>query len=54
MREPLSEGLRANLATMDEFEVAGDRFVKTADDMDLGFRRVAYRSFGDRPGLTRY
>ena len=55
MREPLSEGLRENLASMDEFEVEGDRLVRTqAEDMDLGFRRVAYLSYGDRPGLTRY
>jgi D-amino peptidase len=55
MREPLSEGLRDNLASMEEFEIEDDRTVRTlADDMDLGFRRVAYLSFGDRPGLTRY
>lgn len=55
MREPLSEGLRANLESLDEFEIEGDLIVRTrAEDMDTGFRRVAYLSFGDRPGLTRY
>jgi D-amino peptidase len=55
LREALSAGMRANLETMDEFSVEGDRIVRTiAPDMDLGFRRIAYLSFGDRPGLTRY
>ena len=47
--------MRANLETMGEFSVEGDRIVRTiAPDMDLGFRRIAYLSFGDRPGITRY
>jgi D-amino peptidase len=55
LREALSDGLRGNLAGMPEFAIEGDRIVRTlADDMDLGFRRIAYLSFGDRPGLTRY
>lgn len=55
LREPLSDGLRGNLETLSEFEIADDRTVRTlAEDMDLGFRRIAYLSFGDRPGLTRY
>ncbi len=55
MREPITDGLRGNLDTLDEFEIVDDRTIRTsADDMDLGFRRIAYLGFGDRPGLTRY
>ena len=55
LREPLEEGLRANLAQLPEFEIAGDTLVRTlAPDMDLGFRRIAYLSFGQRTKSTRY
>ncbi len=55
MREPISDGLRQNLESLEEFEIVDDLTVRTlADDMDLGFRRIAYLGFGDRPGLTRY
>ena len=55
LREPLEEQLRANLAQLPEFELAGDRVVRTlAPDMDLGFRRIAYLSFGQRTRSTRY
>jgi len=55
MREPITGGLKENLNVLGEFEIVDDRTVRTsADDMDLGFRRIAYLGFGDRPGLTRY
>ena len=55
LREAASEPLRANLAVLDEFELADDRTVRTvAPDMDLGFRRIAYLGYADRPGITRY
>jgi D-amino peptidase len=55
LREPASEGLRANLESLDEFTLTDDRIVETsAPDMDLGFRRIAYLGFGDRAGLVRY
>ena len=55
MREPIADGLRKNLEALDEFEIVDDRTIRTvAEDMDLGFRRIAYLGFGDRPGLTRY
>ncbi|MFI5315185.1 MAG: M55 family metallopeptidase [Myxococcota bacterium] len=55
LRQPLEDSLRANLAALPEFEIAGDRLVRTlAPDMDLGFRRIAYLSFGQRTPSTRY
>ena len=53
--QPAGEGLSANLKAMAEFELVGDRQVRTtAPDMDLGFRRIAYLGYGDRAGLTKY
>jgi D-amino peptidase len=55
MRQPIGDGLRENLDSLDEFEIVDEHTVRTvADDMDLGFRRIAYLGFGDRPGMTRY
>ena len=55
LREPVGDGLRANIEAMDEFELTGEHTVSTvAPDMDLGFRRIAYLGYGDRKGLTRY
>ena len=55
LKNYMSEGLRQNLETMPEFEIVNSRVVRTqADDMGMGFRRIAYLSFGDRPGLKRY
>jgi len=55
LRQPPSEGLRANLKALEEFDFDGERTVRTlAEDMDLGFRRIAYLGYADRAGLTRY
>jgi D-aminopeptidase len=55
LREPASEGMRANLETLPEFRLEGDHTVHiAAEDMDLGFRRIAYLGFADQPGVTRY
>ena len=55
LRKPPSDGLRSNLERLPEFELEGDRTVRTtAPDMDIGFRRIAYLGFGDREGLIRY
>jgi len=38
-----------------EVVVEGDQLVRIiAEDMDLGFRRVAYLGFANLPGVTRY
>jgi D-amino peptidase len=53
--EPICDDMRRNLETMEEFEIEGDRLVRIiAEDMDLGFRRVAYLGFANLPGVTRY
>ena len=55
LREPPNEAMRENLACLPEFELVGERTVSTlAEDMDLGFRRIAYLGFADRPGILRY
>jgi len=55
LREPMSDHMRSNLEAMAEFLVEGDQLVRiSAEDMDLGFRRIAYLGFADRPGVTRY
>jgi D-amino peptidase len=55
MRESIGEVMRKNLATLPEFSIVDDIHVTTlAEDMDTGFRRIAYLGFADRPGVTRY
>lgn len=54
-RSPLEAPLAENLAQLPEFEISGDRTVRTlAPDMDLGFRRIAYLGYGHAPGVRRY
>ncbi|HEY5647041.1 MAG TPA: M55 family metallopeptidase [Pseudomonadales bacterium] len=55
MRQPIGEAMRANLAPLEGFTILDERLVRvTAPDMDLGFRRVAYLGYADRPGVTRH
>ena len=55
LRKPPGEHLRENLARLPEFELVGERTLRTlAPDMDLGFRRIAYLGYGNRPGMVRY
>jgi D-amino peptidase len=55
LRAPIEDALRENLAQLPEFQIEGDRTVRTlAPDMDLGFRRIAYLGYGTAPGVTRY
>jgi D-amino peptidase len=55
LREELTDGLRENLNSMNEFEIVDVKTVRTlAHDMDIGFRRIAYLGYGSKPGLTRY
>ncbi|HTO08844.1 MAG TPA: M55 family metallopeptidase [Myxococcota bacterium] len=55
LRKPVEDELRANLSRMPEFELVDERRVRTlAPDMDTGFRRIAYLSYGQRTRSTRY
>lgn len=55
LRVPLEEGLRENLSHLPEFQIVDDRTVRTvAENMDLGFRRIAYLGYATRAGITRY
>ncbi len=55
LKKPAGEALRANLDRLPEFELNNDRIVRTAaPDMDIGFRRIAYLGYANRPGVTRY
>jgi D-amino peptidase len=55
LREPIGESMRDNLTPLDGFEILDERIVRVvAPDMDLGFRRVAYLGYADRPGVTRH
>ena len=55
MRNDIADGLRENLATMQEFQIFDDRTIRIqAPDMDWGFRRVAYLGYGARAGVTRH
>jgi D-amino peptidase len=55
MRADIGDGLRENLATMQEFQIVGERTIRIqAADMDWGFRRVAYLGYGSKAGVTRH
>lgn len=55
MRTAISTEMRDNLARLPEFEVVNERTVRTAaDDMDLGFRRIAYLGYANQAGMIRY
>ena len=55
LRDPACDTLRRNLAQLPEFSLSGERTVcTTADDMDVGFRRIAYLGFAHSGAITRY
>ena len=55
LRAPIEDALRENLAQLPEFEIADERTVRTlAENMDLGFRRIAFLGYATRPNTTRY
>jgi D-amino peptidase len=55
LRAPPGEHLREHLQRLPEFEQVGEQTIRTlAPDMDLGFRRIAYLGYGNRPGALRY
>jgi len=56
LKKGISDTLRHNLETLPEYEIIAPDLVRTqASDMGLGFRRIAYLSYGSgRKGLIRY
>ena len=55
LRAPAGDAMRENLTSLEGFELLADNLVRVvAPDMDLGFRRVAYLGYADRPGVTRH
>jgi D-amino peptidase len=55
LREPVGDDMRANLDTLPEFAIVSPTTIRTtADDMDQGFRRIAYLGYAERRGVTRY
>jgi D-amino peptidase len=55
MRKPIGEAMRENLASLEGFEIVDEHVVAVrAADMSIGFRRVAYLGYADRPGVTRH
>jgi len=55
LRKPMNDAMRANLKSVGDFDIVDDQLVRVrAPNMDLGFRRVAYLGYADRPGVTRH
>ncbi|MFU8815672.1 MAG: M55 family metallopeptidase [Pseudomonadales bacterium] len=55
LRQPMGDHMRANVTALDGFTIIDDHTIGIiAPDMDLGFRRVAYLGYADRPGVTRH
>ena len=55
LRAPVGEAMRENLSSLEGFEIIDAAVVRVAaPDMDIGFRRVAYLGYADRPGVTRH
>ncbi len=55
LRKPVGDAMRENLTSLEGFEIVDVSVVRvTAPDMDIGFRRVAYLGYADRPGVTRH
>jgi len=56
LRQPMNDAMRANLRSLaGDFEIVDECCVRVrAPNMDVGFRRVAYLGYADRPGVTRH
>jgi D-amino peptidase len=56
LREPMNDAMRTNLLSLGgDFEIVDERCVRVrAANMDVGFRRVAYLGYANRPGVTRH
>jgi D-aminopeptidase len=55
LRQPIPPAMRENLSRLHEFRLVDERTVACdAEDMDIGFRRIAYLTYAERPGALRY
>jgi D-amino peptidase len=55
LRQPLPAPMRENVARLHEFRLVDERTVATdAEDMDIGFRRIAYLTYAENAGALRY
>lgn len=55
LKAAMSDAMRRNLEVQKDFEIVNEGHVRVvAPDMDLGFRRVAYLGYADRPGVLSY
>jgi len=55
LKSPMNDAMRSNLNALKDFEIVSEGLVRvTAPDMDLGFRRVAYLGYANRPGVLKY
>jgi D-amino peptidase len=55
LRKPIGAAMRENVSALEGFEILDERTIAvTAPDASLGFRRVAYLGYADRPGVTRH
>ena len=56
LREDMNDAMRANLRSLGaDFEIVDARCVRVrAQNMDIGFRRVAYLGYANRAGVTRH
>ena len=54
LRNDASAELRDNLSKLPEFQLRDRTVCTEADDMDVGFRRIAFVGYANRPGVLRY
>ncbi len=55
LKSAMNDAMRKNLEVQKDFEIVNDGHVRViAANMDLGFRRVAYLGYANRPGVLKY
>ncbi len=55
LRQPATKEMRDNFARLPEFSLVEERIVRTvAENMDVGFRRIAYCGYAHQAGVLRY
>ena len=55
LRQPVNDAMVDNLASLAEIELLNNELVRVAaDQIELGFRRIAYLGYARRAGATKY